>query len=64
VKATGRYAEVIRRLTMPADYLCVVRVNLGVTELLAELGSTGHWAAIHREYCGASDNGAAAAPAD
>ncbi len=50
----GRYADVIRRLTIPPDFLAVVRVNLGVTRVLAGLGATGHWAAIHREHCGAA----------
>lgn len=58
---SGRYAEVIRRLTIPADFLAVVRVNLGITGVLAELGSTGRWAAIHRAYCGAAERPAAAA---
>ena len=50
----GRYADVIRRLTIPPDFLAVVRVNLGVARVLAGLGATGHWAAIHREHCGAA----------
>ncbi len=61
---SGRYAGVIRRLTIPADFLSVVRVNLGIAGVLAELGATGHWAAIHREYCGAAARGPAAAPAE
>jgi predicted unusual protein kinase regulating ubiquinone biosynthesis (AarF/ABC1/UbiB family) len=50
----GRYADVIRRLTIPPDFLAVVRVNLGVARVLAGLGATGQWAAIHREHCGAA----------
>ncbi|MGI9009528.1 MAG: ABC1 kinase family protein [Streptosporangiaceae bacterium] len=50
----GKFADVIKRLTIPADFLSIVRVNLGVTAMLAGLRSTGNWAAIHREYCGAS----------
>lgn len=49
----GRYADVISRLTVPADFLAVVRVNLGLTAVLAELRATGSWDAIRREYCGA-----------
>ena len=48
---SGRYADVISRLAIPADFLAVIRVNLGVTGVLAGLGATGNWAAMHREYC-------------
>ncbi|HEX9064278.1 MAG TPA: AarF/ABC1/UbiB kinase family protein, partial [Streptosporangiaceae bacterium] len=47
---SGKYADVISRLTIPADFLSVVRVNLGVTAVLAGLRSTADWNAIHREY--------------
>jgi predicted unusual protein kinase regulating ubiquinone biosynthesis (AarF/ABC1/UbiB family) len=57
----GRYADVIRRMTIPPDFLAVVRVNLGLARILAGLGATGHWAAIHREHCGASGRRATAA---
>ncbi len=49
--SSGRYADVIRRLTIPADFLAVIRVNLGVAAVLAGLGATGDWAAMYREYC-------------
>jgi predicted unusual protein kinase regulating ubiquinone biosynthesis (AarF/ABC1/UbiB family) len=48
---SGRYADVISRLKIPADFLAVIRVNLGVTGVLAGLGATADWAAMHREYC-------------
>ncbi|MDR2986687.1 MAG: AarF/ABC1/UbiB kinase family protein [Nocardiopsaceae bacterium] len=48
---SGRYASVIDRLDIPADFLATVRVNQGVASVLADLGSTGNWAAMHREYC-------------
>ncbi len=48
---SGRYADVISRLRIPADFLAVIRVNLGVTAILAELGATGYWAALSRDYC-------------
>ncbi len=48
---SGRYAGVISRLTIPADFLAVIRVNLGVAEVLAGLGATGEWAAMCSEYC-------------
>lgn len=48
---SGQYAGVISRLKIPADFLAVIRVNLGVASVLAELGATGDWAAVHREYC-------------
>jgi predicted unusual protein kinase regulating ubiquinone biosynthesis (AarF/ABC1/UbiB family) len=61
---SGRYAEVIRRLTIPADFLSVIRVNLGITGVLAELGATGNWAAIHSEYCGTATRRQAAASSE
>jgi predicted unusual protein kinase regulating ubiquinone biosynthesis (AarF/ABC1/UbiB family) len=61
---SGRYAEVIRRLTIPADFLAVIRVNLGITGVLAELGATGNWAAIHSEYCGTATRRQAAASSE
>lgn len=51
---SGRYADVISRLRIPADFLAVIRVNLGVTAVLAELGATGYWADICRDYCAAA----------
>ncbi|HEX5190419.1 MAG TPA: AarF/ABC1/UbiB kinase family protein [Streptosporangiaceae bacterium] len=48
---SGRYADVISKLKIPADFLAVIRVNLGVASVLAGLGATGDWAAMHREYC-------------
>ena len=48
---SGRYADVIDGLNIPADYLAVVRVNLGITRVLSGLRATGDWAAMHREYC-------------
>jgi predicted unusual protein kinase regulating ubiquinone biosynthesis (AarF/ABC1/UbiB family) len=48
----GEFGDVIKRLTIPADFLSIVRVNLGVTAVLAGLRSTGDWASIHREYSG------------
>lgn len=50
----GKFADVIKRLTIPADFLSIVRVNLGVTAVLAGLRSTANWAAINREYWAAS----------
>jgi predicted unusual protein kinase regulating ubiquinone biosynthesis (AarF/ABC1/UbiB family) len=53
---SGRYADVISRLRIPADFLAVIRVNLGVAAVLAELGATGHWADIYRDCCGFAAN--------
>lgn len=50
----GQHAEVISRLTVPADFLSVVRVNLGLTAVLGELRATADWAAIRREYFGSA----------
>ena len=49
---SGKFADVITRLAIPADFLSIVRINLGVTAVLAGLRSTAEWAAIHREYAG------------
>jgi predicted unusual protein kinase regulating ubiquinone biosynthesis (AarF/ABC1/UbiB family) len=48
---SGRYAHVIDKLNIPADFLAMVRVNVGITSVLAGLGATGDWAKMHREYC-------------
>ncbi|HEX9031608.1 MAG TPA: AarF/ABC1/UbiB kinase family protein [Streptosporangiaceae bacterium] len=48
---SGRYAEVISRLTIPADFLSTVRVNLGLSAVLADLRATANWDAIRRDYC-------------
>jgi predicted unusual protein kinase regulating ubiquinone biosynthesis (AarF/ABC1/UbiB family) len=50
---SGRHAAVISRLRIPAQFLAVVRVHVGLTAVLAELRATADWAAICREYCGA-----------
>ena len=48
---SGRYGDVISRLRIPADFLAMISVNLGVAGVLAGLGATADWAAMHREYC-------------
>jgi predicted unusual protein kinase regulating ubiquinone biosynthesis (AarF/ABC1/UbiB family) len=60
----GPYADVISRLTMPAEFLSVVRVNLGLTAVLAELHATANWEAIRREYCAPGRRSGRYAPTD
>jgi predicted unusual protein kinase regulating ubiquinone biosynthesis (AarF/ABC1/UbiB family) len=43
------HADVIRRLTVPADFVSIARVNLEVTAVLGALRATGEWEAIRRE---------------
>jgi predicted unusual protein kinase regulating ubiquinone biosynthesis (AarF/ABC1/UbiB family) len=49
---SGRHADVIGKLTVPADFLSVARVNLEVTALLGALHATADWEAIRRETLG------------
>jgi predicted unusual protein kinase regulating ubiquinone biosynthesis (AarF/ABC1/UbiB family) len=46
----GPFSAVVRRLAMPPHYLFLMRIDLGVTSVLGELGATGPWEAIRREY--------------
>lgn len=46
---SGSYADVIRRLTVPAGFVSVARVNLGISAVLGALRATGEWEAIFRE---------------
>jgi len=51
---SGRHAEVICRLTVPAELVSIARVNLGLTAVLGALHATGEWDVIRREHdrCG------------
>jgi len=44
------HADVIRRLTMPADFVSIARVNLELTAVLGALRATGRWEAIRCEH--------------
>jgi predicted unusual protein kinase regulating ubiquinone biosynthesis (AarF/ABC1/UbiB family) len=49
----GEFSGVTRRISLPPDFLLLTRIDLGVTAILAGLGSTGPWAAIREEWdCG------------
>ena len=50
VDINGPYAEVIRRLNMPASFVILDRVVWGVDALLGKLDTTGPWRGILDEY--------------
>jgi len=56
----GRHAGVVRRLTVPPEFVSVARVNLEITAVLGALRAAGEWDAIRREPAG--DLAAAATP--
>jgi predicted unusual protein kinase regulating ubiquinone biosynthesis (AarF/ABC1/UbiB family) len=49
ISPSGRHGDVIRRLTIPADYMPIARVSLGLTAVLGELRAAADWEAIRRE---------------
>jgi predicted unusual protein kinase regulating ubiquinone biosynthesis (AarF/ABC1/UbiB family) len=56
----GRHAGVLRRLTVPAEFVSVARVNLELTAVLGALRAAGEWDAIRREQAGDSQSAATA----
>ena len=44
------YYGMLRRLNMPADYLLLTRIHLGLNSVLGRLGASGDWASIRAEY--------------
>jgi predicted unusual protein kinase regulating ubiquinone biosynthesis (AarF/ABC1/UbiB family) len=46
----GAAGSVIRRFELPREYVFLGRIDLGLTAVLAQLGATGPWAAIHNEW--------------
>ncbi|GAA2589459.1 AarF/ABC1/UbiB kinase family protein [Actinomadura fulvescens] len=46
----GPQSAVVRRLSIGPDYLLLTRIDLGMTAVLGELGGTGPWNAICREW--------------
>ena len=44
------YAQELRKLRMPADYLMLQRIQFGVNSLLARVGPTANWRRIMAEY--------------
>jgi predicted unusual protein kinase regulating ubiquinone biosynthesis (AarF/ABC1/UbiB family) len=73
-KPEGKFKGMQSKLNMPPDFVFVNRIQWGVYSILAQLGATGNWHAIHREYLygdaprtelGASEQGGAPSrPAD
>jgi predicted unusual protein kinase regulating ubiquinone biosynthesis (AarF/ABC1/UbiB family) len=49
-RPTGRFAGLSKQLNMPPDFVFVNRIQWGVYSILAELGASGNWHRIHREY--------------
>jgi predicted unusual protein kinase regulating ubiquinone biosynthesis (AarF/ABC1/UbiB family) len=54
------YADVVRRLNLPSDYLLLNRIQWGLNSVLARLGACGDWRAIRDEYL--DEGGAPATP--
>jgi predicted unusual protein kinase regulating ubiquinone biosynthesis (AarF/ABC1/UbiB family) len=44
------YADVVRRLNLPSDYLLLNRIQWGLNSVLARLGASNNWRAIRDEY--------------
>jgi hypothetical protein len=50
VRPDGKFAGISKQLNMPPDFVFVNRIQWGVYSILAQLGATGNWHKIHREY--------------
>ncbi|MFT4744350.1 MAG: putative unusual protein kinase regulating ubiquinone biosynthesis (AarF/ABC1/UbiB family) [Nitriliruptoraceae bacterium] len=46
------YYAMLRRLNMPADYLLLTRIHLGLNSVLGRLDAANDWASIRAEYTG------------
>ncbi len=46
----SRYADVLRKLNLPSDYLLLNRIQWGLNSVLARLGACNDWRAIRDEY--------------
>lgn len=44
------FAEVLRRLNLPPDYLLLNRIQWGINSVLGRLRARNHWRAIRDEY--------------
>jgi len=44
------FAEVLRQLNLPPDYLLLNRIQWGLNSILGRLGAVNHWLAIRDEY--------------
>jgi hypothetical protein len=51
----SEYADVVRRLNLPSDYLLLNRIQWGLNSVLARLGATNDWRAIRDEYLDGGD---------
>lgn len=49
-KPEGRFAPIAQKGNMPRDFVFVNRIQWGVVSLLAQLGASGNWHRIHREF--------------
>lgn len=47
---TGPHSAVVRRLSIPRDYLTLSRIDLGMTSVLGALRAGNHWEAIRQEW--------------
>jgi len=48
----GPFKGMSKQLNMPPDFVLVNRIQWGVWSILAQLGATADWAAIHQEFLG------------
>ena len=46
----SKYADVLRKLNLPSDYLLLNRIQFGLNSVLGQLGAFGDWRAIRDEY--------------
>ena len=46
----SEYADVLRKLNLPPDYLLLNRIQWGLNSVLGRLGARNDWAAIRNEY--------------
>ena len=46
----GEFADPIKKINMPPDFVFVNRIQWGVYSILSKLNATNNWHHIHREY--------------
>lgn len=51
----SEFADVVRRLNLPSDYLLLNRIQWGLNSVLARLGARNDWRAIRDEYLDQGD---------
>ncbi|MFC5184506.1 ABC1 kinase family protein [Actinomadura harenae] len=47
---TGEYGPLVRRLSLPPDFMLLTRIELGMNAVLGELNATGPWLDICNEW--------------